>query len=89
MNNKTKTSTDPPQTMCDTYNNESTTTEAALERTAAYSQTGGGGGVGAGLNAFYWLQIFALDSVVFITQTLFSSHGGFLTYAMHHHREPN
>ena len=37
-------------------NNNRTT---ALERTAALA-TGGGGG----LNAFYWYQIFALDSAV-------------------------
>ena len=35
-----------------------------------------------GLNAFYWLQIFTLDSVVVNTQNLISSHGGFLTNAM-------
>ena len=39
------------------------------------------------LNALYWRQIFALDSNVVITQKLFSSHGGFLTNAMHLHRE--
>ena len=33
--------------------------------------------------AFYWHQIFALDSVVVKTQKLLSSHGGFLTNAMH------
>ena len=30
-------------------------------------------------------QIFALDSTVFKTQHLFSSHGGFLTYVIYHH----
>ena len=55
----------------------------ALERTAAKA-TGGGGG---GLNAFYWYQIFALDSAVVEAQTILSSHGGFLTIAMYHHRE--
>ena len=44
-------------------------------------------GVGGGFNAFYWHQIFALDSVVVKTQKLLSSHGGFLTNAMHHDRE--
>ena len=38
-------------------------------------------------HAFYRYQIFALDSIVVITQKLFSSHGGFLTYAIYHHRE--
>ena len=55
-------------------NNRSTT----LERTAAW----GGGGV----NAFYWRQIFSQDSGV-KTQKLLSSHRGFLSNAMHHHRE--
>ena len=40
-----------------------------------------------GLNALYWRQIFTLDSVAVKTQKMFSSHGGFLTYAMHNHRE--
>ena len=35
-----------------------------------------------GLNAFYWYQISSLDSVIVKAQNLFSSHGGFLTYAM-------
>ena len=33
-----------------------------------------------GLNAFYWYQIFALDSAVEV-QEMFSSHGGLLTNA--------
>ena len=50
-------------------NNNRTT---ALERTAAEAT--------ADLNAFYWYQIFALDSVVDVkTQTILSWHGGFLT----------
>ena len=42
-----------------------------------------------GLNAFCWRQIFAIDSVVVNAQKLFSSHGGYLTNTMHHHREKN
>ena len=61
---------------------------AAIERTAAYANgVGGGGGWGRGLNAFYWYQIFALDSSVVKSQNLLSSRGGFLTIAMYHHRE--
>ena len=56
-------------------NNNRTT---ALERTAAK--------VSGGLDAFYWNQIFALDSAVVEAQNV-SSHGGFLTIAMYHHRE--
>ena len=41
-----------------------------------------GGGGGAGLNAFYWYQIFALDSAVVEVQEMFSSHEGHLTNAM-------
>ena len=36
-----------------------------------------------GLNAFYWYQIFALDSAVVEVQEMFSSHGGHLTNAMY------
>ena len=31
---------------------------------------------GGGLNAFYWYQIFALDSAVVEVQEMFSWHGG-------------
>ena len=45
-----------------TINNESTTTEPLRLRTdSSLRHRGGGGG---GLNAFYWYQIFALDSAV-------------------------
>ena len=40
------------------------------------------------LNAFYWYQIFALDSAVVEVQEMFSSHGGHLTNAMYHHGKP-
>ena len=53
------------------HNNRTT----ALERTAAYA-TGG-------LNAFYWYQIFALDSAVVEVQEMFSLHRGHLTNAKH------
>ena len=52
---------------------------SALERTAV-SATGG-------LKCIYWRQISALDFVVVKTKKMFSSHGAFLTNAMHHHRE--
>ena len=73
MHTKPKTNTDGRYIKQEINNNRTT----ALERTAAKG-TGGGGG---GLNAFYWRQIFALDSVVVNTQNLYSSHGGFLTNA--------
>ena len=39
------------------------------------------------VNAFYWYQIFALDSAVVEVQEMFSSLGGLLTNAMYHHGE--
>ena len=39
------------------------------------------------LNAFHWRQIFTLESAGVKTLKLFSSHGGFLIYAMPHHRD--
>ena len=52
-------------------NNNNNNRTTALEWTAAKA-TGG-------LNAFYWYQIFALDSAVVEAQKRLSSHGGFLT----------
>ena len=49
---------------------------SALERTAVLT-TGG-------LNAFYWYQIFALDSAVVEVQEMFSSHGDHLTARKSH-----
>ena len=44
--------------------------------------------VSEALNAFYWSQIFALDSAIVKTQNkMVSLQRGFLTYAMHHRRE--
>ena len=40
-----------------------------------------------GLNAFYWYQIFALDSAVVEVQEVLSSREGHLTNAMYHHGE--
>ena len=37
------------------------------------------------LNAFYWYQNLTL--VLLLNTKMFSSHGGFLTNAMYHHRE--
>ena len=44
-------------------------------------------GGGGGLNAFYWYQIFALDSAVVEVQEMFSLHGSLLTYVMVNHGE--
>ena len=61
MYNKTKTNTEPPQPIGSTPNNRSTTTKPAPQNVQQPKPSGGGGG---GLNAFYWYQILALDSVV-------------------------
>ena len=63
-----------------TINKKSTTTEPPPENGQRPKPPGG-------LNAFYWYQIFALDSAVVEVQEMFSSHGGHLTNAMYHHRE--
>ena len=67
-------------TMGVTINNRSTTTEPPPKNRQQPKPLGG-------LNAFYWYQIFALDSAVVEAQKMLSSHGGFLTFAMYHHRE--
>ena len=60
-------------------------------RTTAFEQTtalaAGGCGMGGGVIVFYWRQIFVVDSVFVNAHNLLSSHEGFLTNAMHHHRE--
>ena len=63
-----------------TINKKSTTTEPPPYTGQQPKPTGG-------LNAFYWHQIFALDSAVVKVQEMFSSHGGHLTNAMYHHGE--
>ena len=64
-----------------TINKKSTTTEPLpLEQTAAEA-------TGGGLNAFYWYQIFALDTAVVEAQETPSPHGSTPTNAMHHHGE--
>ena len=71
--------------MTDSYNGSNNKQQVnnirttALERSAALA-TGG-------LNAFYWYQIFALDSAAVEVQEMFSSHGSLLTIAIYHHGE--
>ena len=64
-----------------TINIKSTTTEPPPKNGRQPKPPGGGGG----LNAFYWYQIFALDSAVVEVQEMISSHGGHPTNAMYHH----
>ena len=68
-----------------TINKMSTITEPQPYNGQQPKQPGGGGG--GGLNAFYWYQIFTLDSAVVEVREMFSSHGGLLTNAMYHHGE--
>ena len=72
---------DQPQnlTMGATFNNKSTTER--LRKNGQQPKPL------CGWNAFYWYEIFPLDSAVDETQTLLSSHGGFLTIAMYLQRE--
>ena len=58
-----------------------------MDSSLSHRGGGGGGGGGGGLNAFYWYQIFALDSAVVEVQEMLSSHGGHLNNAMYHHGE--
>ena len=51
----------------------------------ALSPLTGGVGGGGGLNAFYWYQIFTLDSAVVEVQEMFSSHRSLLTISMNDH----
>ena len=66
-----------------TINNKSTTTEP----TPSNRQQSKPPGEGGGLNAFYWYQIFGLDSASVEVQEMFSTHGSLLTIAMYHQRE--
>ena len=68
-------------------NNKQKSQQQQNHRLRTDSSLSHGGGGGGGLNAFYWYQIFALDSAVVEVQEMFSSHGGHLTNAMHHHGE--
>ena len=65
-------------TMGVTINKKSTTTEPPPKNGQQPKPLGG-------LNAFYWYQIFDLDSAVVEVQEMFSSHGGHPTNAMYHH----
>ena len=65
MHTKTKTNTKPPQKMGSTLTIYQQQVNHRLRTDNSLSYPGGGGG---GLNAFYWRQIFALDSVVVKTQ---------------------
>ena len=69
-----------------TINKKLTTTEPPPQNGQQPKPPRGGGG-GGGLNAFYWYQIFTLDSAVVEVQEMFSSHVGLLTNAMYHHGE--
>ena len=65
-------------TMGVTINNKSTTTELPPYNGQQPKALGD-------LNAFYWYQIFALDSAVVEVQEMLRSHGNLLTIAMYRH----
>ena len=58
-------------------NQQQTNTNRTLERTSAKAA--------GGLNAFYWYQTFTLDYA--LLKRMLSSHGGYLSNSMYHHRE--
>ena len=66
------------RTITDSHNGSNNKQKVNSNRTTALERTA---------NAFYWYQIFALDSVVVEVQEMFSTHGGHLTNAMYHHGE--
>ena len=76
----TKQRTTKHRTIADSHNGSNNKQKVNNNRTTALERTGT-------LNAFYWYQIFALDSAVVEIQEMFSSHGGILTIAMYHHGE--
>ena len=68
--------------MGEAISKKSTTTEPSPKNGQQPKQP-----VGGVLNAFYWYQIFALDSAVVEVQEMFSSQVGHLSNAMYHHGE--
>ena len=69
MHTKTKTYIEPPQTMgVHKTINKKQQNHRLIRTNSNLSYRGGGGG--GGLTAFYWRQIFALDSVFVNTQKL-------------------
>ena len=68
QNTKKGSNTEPPHTLGATMNQQQQ--HHRLRTDSSLSHWGGGG-----LSAFYWYQIFAIDSVRVRTQKLFSSHG--------------
>ena len=64
-------------------NNKPTAQIQRLRTDSSLSHRAGEGG--GGLNAFYWYQIFVLDSTVVEVKEMFISHESLLTIAMYHH----
>ena len=73
------------RTITESHNGSNNQQRIYNSRTTTRSQSHWGWG--GGFKAFYWYQIFALNSAVVEAQNMLSSHGEFLTIAMHHHRE--
>ena len=60
-----------------TINKKSTTTEPQSKNGQQPKPLGGGGG--GGFDAFYWYEIFVIDSAAVEVQKVFSSHGNLIT----------
>ena len=69
------------RTITDSHNGSNNKQKVNNNRTTALERTT------RGLNAFYWYQIFALDSAVVEVQEMLSSHESHLTNAMYNHGE--
>ena len=67
------------RTIADSHNGSNNKQKVNNNRTTALERTKPK--PPGGLNAFYWYQIFALDSAVVEVQEIFSSRGGHLTNA--------
>ena len=82
MHTKTKTNKEPPQTMGVHKTINQQQQNHCLRTNSSLSHQG------RGLKCILLASnLLTLDSVVVNTQKPFSSHEGFLTNAMHHHRE--
>ena len=92
MHNKTKTNIEPPQTTGEeTMNYQQQNHRLRPDSSLSHRMCvwGGGGGLWWGKGGkmhFTGAKIIDLDYVTVNAQIMLSSHGGFLAYAMHHHR---
>ena len=70
------------RTTTDSHNESENKQKVNINRTTTFIENGQ-----QPKYAYYWYQIFALDSAVVEVQEMFSSHGSLLTKVMYHHGE--